>query len=67
MQESADRKLQRAAILEGKWAPYLESLRKQGAHYARSGVSYGAWFELFAAMREVVHAELAELGPRPRR
>ena len=62
VQESADRKLQRAAIIEGKWAPYLESLRAQGAHYARSGVAYDAWFELFSAMRDVVHAELAQLG-----
>ena len=67
VQESADRKLQRAAIIEGQWAPYLASLRAQGAHYARSGVTYGAWFELFAAMREVVHAEARHAWhPRPR-
>lgn len=46
--------LQRGALLEGKWAPYLQDLYAQGAMYARMGVSFLAWFDVIAMFREAI-------------
>lgn len=56
--------LRRAAVFDGEWEPYLESMRQEGEEYARAGVSFSAWFELIRIYRIVVSeqitADLAE-------
>lgn len=54
--------LQRAAILEGRWDAYLEDLTAQGVGYAKMGVSFGAWFDVIAAFRDLLRARLTELA-----
>jgi len=44
--------LQRAAILNDKWTPYLADLRQQGTHYANMGIRFASWFEIITAYRE---------------
>jgi rsbT co-antagonist protein RsbR len=44
--------LQRAAILNDTWMPYLTDLRQQGAHYAGMGIRFASWFEIITAYRE---------------
>lgn len=53
---------QRKALVDGDWAPYLEDVRTQGAQYARSGVSFVAWYDIIAIYRETVRRRLAELA-----
>ena len=52
--EELSHALQFDAVFHGRWEPYLDSLRRQGEHYARAGVSFSAWFELLRGYREVV-------------
>src|SRR4030095_9071840 len=40
------------------WAPYLTNLQQQGMNYARSGLSFRAWFELIAAFRRYMMPHL---------
>lgn len=54
--------LQRAALLDGDWAPYLQDLHTQGATYARIGVSWLAWYDVMAIYRESVRRRIAVLG-----
>jgi rsbT co-antagonist protein RsbR len=66
-QNQRSRALQGGAILEGKWEPYLNDLRAQGKHYARTGISFSAWFEVVSAFRQVVQSRMAaprENAPR---
>jgi signal transduction histidine kinase len=48
------RALQRAALVDGDWAPYLADLRLQGETYAKMGIPFPAWFRLVGAFRSVV-------------
>jgi anti-anti-sigma regulatory factor len=50
-QEAVNAPLQRAAVVDGDWIPYLEHTRQQGAGYARAGVGFSAWFELTSKFR----------------
>ena len=50
--------LQRGAIYEGAWEPYLESLRLQGMHYAKTGLSFHAWFEVVSDFRRYMRPHL---------
>lgn len=52
--EARSLSLQRAALLDGNWAPYLQDLYAQGAMYARMGVSFLAWFDVIAMFREAI-------------
>src|SRR6185369_12020524 len=45
---------QRAAAIDGNWAPYLEDTRAQGMVYAKMGVSFVAWYDVIAIYRELV-------------
>ena len=56
------RELQRAAIVDGVWEPYLADLEQQGAGYARMGIPFRAWFELIAAYRNVVRQHVITLA-----
>jgi len=50
-QLEADLELQRRAIYQGEWEPYLKKLQLQGMRYAQAGLSFHAWIELVAAFR----------------
>ena len=53
--------LQRSALLDGNWAPYLQDLYAQGAMYARMGVSFLAWFDVIAMFREAIRRRFVAL------
>ena len=53
--------LQRRALLEGDWAPYLQDVYAQGAAYARMGVSFLAWFDVIAIYREAIRRRVVSL------
>jgi rsbT co-antagonist protein RsbR len=57
-QDRRSQALQREAIVDGNWAPYLEDLRTQGATYARMGVSWLAWYDVIAIYREAIRRRL---------
>ncbi len=46
--------LQRRAVLEGDWEPYLDDLRTQGRALAGMGVELRDWYALLGAYREVM-------------
>jgi PAS domain S-box-containing protein len=50
--------IQRNAILDQDWVPYLTNLQQQGMHYARGGLSFRAWFELVGAFRKYMMPHL---------
>ena len=63
-QDRASRERQRQAAVEDNWAPYLDDLRKQGASYAKQGVSFVAWYDIIAIYRELLRRRLAELAAK---
>lgn len=46
--------LQRRAVLDGEWEPYLADLETQGATYAQMGIGFAAWFELISEFRKLL-------------
>jgi two-component system cell cycle sensor histidine kinase/response regulator CckA len=56
---SPNLELQRAAIIEDRWQPYLAALQAETARCARLGVLYAGWFDVLRAYRNAVHDELA--------
>lgn len=57
------RELSRAAIMDGDWEPYLESLKAQGSMYAQGELSFAAWFRITSAFRpHMVRYMLAAFG-----
>lgn len=63
-QEQKSREIQRAAIFDGQWGPYLAELKTQGATYARAGISFGAWFDVVTALRDAVRRRLSDTAAR---
>ncbi len=59
-QEQRSLELQRRAIFNGEWDPYLSSLQEQGRHYARLGLSFHAWFEVVSDFRKYMRPHLLE-------
>ncbi len=59
-EEQAERgkELQRRALLEDDWTPYLDDLRAQAQGYALSGVEFADWFELIEVFRRTFVAEM---------
>jgi rsbT co-antagonist protein RsbR len=57
-QDAKNQALQRAAIVDGNWAPYLHDLNVQGAQYARAGISFVAWYDIIAIYREAIRRRL---------
>ncbi len=67
-QQQQNREIQRRAIYEGEWEPYLENLWEQGRRYAQAGVQFRKWFELVGAFRGFVRPYLYEgFGKSPKR
>jgi rsbT co-antagonist protein RsbR len=56
--------LQRAALLEDNWQPYLEDLTQQGTQYANAGASFASWFAILAAFRDSIRRRLVESASR---
>ncbi len=54
--------LQRAALLDGRWEPYLADLHQQGMAYAQVGASFASWFEILAAFRASMRRRLGEIA-----
>jgi rsbT co-antagonist protein RsbR len=53
-QDRRNWELQRRAVLDGEWEPYLADLETQGATYAQMGIGFAAWFELVNAFRKLL-------------
>jgi PAS domain S-box-containing protein len=67
-QQARSLELQRRAVYNGDWAPYLDSLKAQGRHYAQAGLSFHAWFEVVGAFRGLMRPHLlAAYGDSPER
>ena len=54
--------LQRAAIMDDKWGPYLTDLRQQGMHYASRGIGFASWFEIITFYRECTAKRLVPIA-----
>jgi len=52
--ERDDAARQRAALVDGDWAPLLENLHAQGAAYAAAGLPFGSWYALLPAFRRTI-------------
>lgn len=61
-QDARSKALQREALMEDRWGPYLEELSVQGAVYAKMGVGFAAWFDVLALFRELVRRRLLEVA-----
>jgi PAS domain S-box-containing protein len=46
--------VQRRAIRNGDWEPYLEYLWGQGKKYAQAGLTFRSWFEVISIYRKLV-------------
>ena len=63
-----NREIQRNAIFEDNWEPYLRNLQRQGMQYAQSGLSFHAWFEIVGSFRRfMVPYLLNAFGEEPER
>ncbi len=61
-EERRHRALQRAAIVDGQWAPYLATLHELGQRCAHAGIGFPAWLQLIAAFRDAIQLRLAADG-----
>jgi PAS domain S-box-containing protein len=67
-EQARNREIQRNAIFQDAWEPYLRNLQQQGMGYARAGLSFHAWFEIVGAFRKyMVPYLLHALGEEPER
>src|SRR5215216_1994357 len=63
-----NRELQKNAIFQDDWEPYLANLQRQGMGYAQAGLSFHAWFEIVDAFRKyMVPYLLSAYGEEPER
>ncbi|HEY3234921.1 MAG TPA: STAS domain-containing protein [Polyangiaceae bacterium] len=54
--------LQRAALLEDQWQPYLADLHTQGMQYAKAGTSFSSWFKIISAYRNCIRDRLQDVA-----
>ncbi len=54
--------LQRKALVDGDWQPYLNDSQIQGAQYAKGGVKFASWFQIIAAYRDCVRHRISALA-----
>jgi PAS domain S-box-containing protein len=57
-QEQLSTEIQRKAIYDGDWGPYLERLQAEGRNYARAGLRFGAWMEMVTDFRQHMRPHL---------
>lgn len=50
--QERNREIQKNAIFHDDWEPYLRNLQRQGMGYAKTGLSFRAWFEIVGAFRK---------------
>jgi PAS domain S-box-containing protein len=51
-EQARNREIQKNAIFQDDWEPYLRNLQRQGMGYAQTGLSFRAWFELVDSFRK---------------
>ena len=67
-EQSRNRDIQRNAIFQDDWEPYLKNLQRQGMVYARAGLSFHAWFEIVDSFRKYMTPYLLHaFGEEPER
>jgi PAS domain S-box-containing protein len=67
-EQARNREIQRNAIFQDEWEPYLRNLQRQGMNYARAGLSFHAWFEIVGAFRKYMMPYLLhDFGEEPER
>jgi PAS domain S-box len=67
-EQARNRDIQKNAIFQDDWEPYLKNLQRQGMGYAQSGLSFHAWFELVDAFRKYMTPYLLQaFGEEPER
>jgi rsbT co-antagonist protein RsbR len=52
--------LQRRALVDGDWRPYLDDLHRQGMQYAKAGTKFASWFQILAVFRDALRTRLAD-------
>lgn len=57
-EDQRNHELQRAALRDGQWGPYLDNLRAQGKQYARMGLAFKTWFDLLSSYRAAVRVRV---------
>ena len=53
--------LQKRAVLENEWEPFLADLQARAEKFADAGVGYSAWFDVTRTCRDVIGDELRGL------
>ena len=53
-EQARNLEIQRNAIFQDDWEPYLINMQRQGMGYAQAGLSFHAWFEIVGAFRKYV-------------
>ncbi len=67
-EQSRNREIQKNAIFQDDWEPYLKNLQRQGMGYAQAGLSFHAWFEIVDAFRKYMTPYLLHaFGEEPER
>ncbi len=51
--------MQRDAVVDGRWDPYLANLFARGEHFASSGIEFAVWFGILRAYKDAIRGELA--------
>jgi PAS domain S-box-containing protein len=67
-EQARNREIQKNAIFQDDWEPYLKNLQRQGMGYAQAGLSFHAWFEIVDAFRKYMTPYLLHaFGEEPER
>src|SRR4030095_954394 len=67
-EQARNREIQKNAIFQDEWEPYLKNLQRQGMGYAQAGLSFHAWFEIVGAFRKYMTPYLLHaFGEEPER
>src|SRR4030095_10751132 len=67
-EQARNREIQKNAIFQDDWEPYLQNLQRQGMGYAHAGLSFHAWFEIVGAFRKYMTPYLLHaFGEEPER
>jgi PAS domain S-box-containing protein len=67
-EQARNREIQKNAIFQDDWEPYLKNLQRQGMGYAQAGLSFHAWFEIVDAFRKYMTPYLLHaFGEQPER
>ena len=59
-EQARNREIQKNAIFQDDWEPYLKNLQRQGMGYAQAGLSFHAWFEISSLFRKLIRPYLLD-------